>query len=454
MTTYRNPLDGTPGTAVTAGNGGGDPWSTVVGGAMVYLSSPVWSGPAAAVGSADTTGYLLRQVAQPGRVRAVGYVRIPAPISQTADVSLVRAYYAANVSAGVQLVGASGATPRLVLQTRGSGSYTDRWTSGTIPWDTWVRVELDIDPGASPTTGAARLRWYLGDDATPQGDSTLITGIDTAGTEGRLQDVRHGTVAGVVIDHVGVRAGTDALDDAPWPSNVPPSLTLSAAQTTAAGDGWTVTALATDDGAISSYAWAVQRLDSTGTTEVTTGLAGQGAATLTGDTTTTTAGSVLLVTCTVTDDGALTAAATTEVRVPAPSPVGPLGTDGTGDPGWTVVGDAPSTGVALADGDPATKAMSPEVDPGGSTARTWRVAPMTQRQTLRLTAGGVATTAPLTGTVTVALLRGTTILATQTTAVTTPGDVVLDLPDAMTTIGSTPDAWSDLSVRVTVRSDA
>ncbi len=454
MTERRNPLDGTPGTTVTAGNGGGDAWSTVVGGAMVYVASPTWSGPAAAVASTDTAGYLLRQVQNTGPVRAVGYVRVPVRLAATADVVLCRAYTAGGssvVGAGVLLRGAGSAAPCLVLQTRGSGGYVERWTSATVPWDTWLRVELDTDPGTSPTTGSARLRWYLADSPVPTGDSGLVAGIDTAGTAGGYSDVRHGTVAGVVIDHVGVRDGTDAADAAPWPSNTAPTVTLPAAATVAAGTGWSLTAVAADDGAVVSHAWDVQRLDRTGTTAVSQGLTGTTGPTLAGDGTTTVPGSVLQVTCTVTDDGGLTGTSTTEVRVPTTGPGTVLATDGTGDPGWTVVGDAPSTGAALGDDDPTTKVLSPQVTTAVSTTRTWRLTPTMPREQVRLVAGQVTPTVPSGDQVTVELLRGTTVLATQTTTPTAPADVVLTVADALTTVGTDPPAWSDLSVRVTVQ---
>lgn len=447
MAVYVNPLDGPAGTAVAAGNGGGDPWSSVTANTAVYTAAQAHTPPTSALGPA-TAVFLIRNVpAGTQQVKTRSYFFIPAQQAAAVDIVLTRVYTSAAVAAGILARGFhTAATRRFVLQTRGSGGYVEAYLSpqGGGWLAGWYRAELDVRSGTSPTTGAARMRIFAGESTEPLVDSGWVTGIDTAGTLAALQDARHGLVDATFVDSLGVRTGADATDD-PWPTNNPPTVTLPGPLVVTAGQPWSLPAVVTDDGTIASTTWQVTRTSPDGTVEVTSGLSGTTTATLAGDGTTTQPGTVLTATLTATDDDGASTTATTEVRVPTAGRVTTLGGAGTGDP-WTVVGTALSTGAAMGDDDPTTGARSPQDDPATTT---WRLTPVAPRTSLQV-ALTVSADQPLTGATAALLVAGVQVAQAALAAGTTPGQVVLTVPDPVATIGTDPARWADMALRLTV----
>ncbi|MCL2453772.1 MAG: hypothetical protein FWD18_00490 [Micrococcales bacterium] len=449
MASWRNPLDGPDGTTVTAANGGGQAWSSVTGGTMVYTTSRAFRGPGCATATSETIGYLIRNLSGSASPRAdmVAYVWLSTtPLASTQDVPVLRTYTSAGIAAALVLRGMSSNNPKIVLSTRGSGSNVDRWTSTpNIPRGTWVRVELNTEAGTSPTTGAARARMYAGDDTTPIADSGLVTGVDTAGSSGIVQDARAGMSSGVWVDHIGIRDGADATGS-PWPSAVAPTVALPGLTVVAPGAPWSTVATVGTDGSIASTAWTVTRVSADGVTDVTSQTTGQGTLTL-GSTAPTVGGVRLDVSVVVTDGDGLTGTATTTVHVPTGANLRPLAVDGQGDP-WSILGGAATQGQALGDGSTQTGVRSPDVPAGASSTRRWPLQPATPRDALDITVGGLSTSAgDLTVTAQLWAPRG--VLVATKSGQASGSTLSLSVPDAATTIGTDPTAWADMWVAVT-----
>jgi len=236
--------------------------------------------------------------------------------------------------------------------------------------------------------------------------------------------------------------GTIAAGTYMEPASAPPTLTVSPGQSVPAGAQVSVTATASDDGAIDSYAWTVVS-DESSTTPVLTD-ADKATATFAAPP----QGHVVVLQCVVTDDAGLTATARTEVVVPSSStelvPLAVKASEGT----YVRVGTAATDGSALADASDGTYMET--ADPLSATVQ-WtrhRLQPAmadADLQTVAVRLGTAPGAGP--GAATVQLVEGaSTVLQAWTQAVAeSPARYTLTLDEA--TVAAITDR-EHLSIRI------
>lgn len=440
------PCEGTPGATVTVSNVGASPNFAGAQASMTVSATHAAQGSTSLTAATDQYAWWASTAS---KVLARSYVWVPsAPASEK---PLLQLRHAGGLAAQVVINVAGYAR----LSTAGSGTTQARATdTNPFPTGQWVRVELYADAGTSTTTGAARAAIYAGDSTTPLWDSGLISGIDVAGTNAAFTTQRFQVLAGTWTDSMGLKDGGDAVWGA-WSANLPPTLTLPAPQAVNAATPVSLTAVATDDDAIASYAWTVVTAASTTTPTLT------GASTATVTVAGFAAGHRVTLQCVVTDTGGLTATATTEVYTTVTATGTALAGDGVGASGWSIIGGAASQGAALADGSSTTRVESPDIGASPS-QRGWPLQALSQRSALRVTLSDVVLTASATHSTRVRLYKGAALIterATSTLRKTADGTVsdlttsdqslYFDLtPSEITALGAGP--WVGLRLDLVV----
>ncbi len=356
------------------------------------------------------------------------YFYLPATPS---DVTLMMSVYS-STDTRAAAVGISAAGKLYIRD-----SVTSVLAAGTVnvPANQWVRIETYVTAGSSGATVQAAM--YAHDSTTPLDSVSSTAGV----TSTTLSSVRIGKdaysayTATYWVDDVGVE--TVATGYIGPMTNLPPAVNAGADQSVTASSTVNLSATASDsDGSIASYAWTFDYPTS-------------GAPSLTGGTTATpsftagAAGSLYVLRCTVTDNGGTTAADTVEVSVPLTGAFTMLPGNGTKTGTWTLAGAAATDGAALADSDDTTYTESPDYTVTAATAE-YRLQPLAARGTLQFVVRTAQTLAG--GTVTVALVDGTTVRQTWTVPQT--------LSAANTTLTVTNPGvisnWSNLRLRFSV----
>jgi hypothetical protein len=252
------------------------------------------------------------------------------------------------------------ATQRMHLELLASGALrirddaqANQWTSpATLAINTWYRVSFFAH--RDPTVGTVRAAYYLLDNTTPVGDSTLLTGKNTGATS--YTTVRVGPKVST-----GTQVFTAHFDDwgyddvatglnPPAGANVDPTANAGTNQNVAASAVVNLSGSGNDsDGSIASQVWSFLFPTS-------------GAPSLTGSTSMTpsfTAGAVgnlYILELEVTDNLGGTGTDTVEVRVPLAggTETRPLAMDGTTVGSWIIGGGSSTDGGALLDATDAT----------------------------------------------------------------------------------------------------
>jgi hypothetical protein len=423
---FEGGVDGTLITPANSGGASGDAFFQVTG-SVRYSVARANTGTVSAYCSAVT-----------GSTRYARY-------NTAADTILARSYHyftsAPDNVVPLRVNGDSGGPVYLLISptsnqlvvTHGTGIAN---STVAVPQNQWVRFELYCKAGTG--TGEIRGAFYLGDSTTAQWASTLLTGRTFAGNLYSNCGSSDSTLIESWVDNFGVKSPPDAAWGA-WPytvANVPPVVLPIPNQDVVAAAAVTVTASATDDGSIASYAWTVV----TGSSSATPTLTGASTATVTF--TAPAAGNLVTLQCVVTDNLAATTTVTTEVRVMNSSTFTVLSLTGTGA-AWTNTGGAANDGAALADGSDTTYSESPDYTAVESERR-WRLQPLAARSALTLTVRGLVTAAG--GVRKIRLYEGTTMRQEWTV---TPGTTVGDIPLTVTTPAAISD-WGNLYIAAAV----
>lgn len=299
---------------------------------------------------------------------------------------------------------ASGIAVRIGVRTDGSVRLYDSVnatiaTTAAGAWaiNRWNRISL-VATVATSTTGSASLKVYNVDGLTPTGTASgSAANLGTAAFSACDIGVPGtGPTGGWTADWDSLQMNNGATSEiGPYiVANAAPVVSLTANQNVPAASAVSVTATATDDGSVATYAWSGTRYTST---------AAPVAITFTGGITNTAtvgyasgaAGSLDILQCVVTDNLGLGTTTTTEVRVLSTGTVSTLQMDGYGDSGYTIIGGSATEGAALADGSSSTRVESPDIS-STSVSHWWRFAPMTPRTGLRITLSDIVLTASAT----------------------------------------------------------
>lgn len=160
----------------------------------------------------DTTVSSVRiDIAGATKLETVFYFSLSAPPAAEAGITLVTGTSDSPINAAQLTVMPT--TGYLRLRTKG----TARWTSTfSVADGKYYRIGLYVDPGTTASNGAVRVAVFDGDNLTALGDSTLISGIDVAGTVGALQNLRinkvdTSSVPGTIdIDSTSIATSGDA----------------------------------------------------------------------------------------------------------------------------------------------------------------------------------------------------------------------------------------------------
>lgn len=197
MTDLRNTFEGgTDGVTLTVGNSGGTSGDAFTGvNAWVYTNAQSRDLMAVRVLNPGTTLYVVRwaSVGTPAALRAYLYLTsLP-----TADVDVLHLGDAVSTSFKVN----SGGKARLTA----SGT---QWTAtANFPINQWVRVELFATASTNSVDGTAKAAYYLGDSTTAVEESSLLTGLNTAGATSTFNNSRFGK------NSAGAYAGDIYLDN-------------------------------------------------------------------------------------------------------------------------------------------------------------------------------------------------------------------------------------------------
>lgn len=324
-----------------------------------------------------------------------------------------------NTSNGSMIEVQIDTSSRVHLLTAGGTDVASRYT---LTVGTTYYIEAYATAGTTTANGRAELYVYAADGSTILNGAGAGYDTGAAANTGILAPMyyRMGGVtstSGWAQDDVdGIRFGDLATGLVGPPANTAPTVSVGANQNVAAAATVTLTSSASDaDGTIASRVWTFDYPTS-------------GAPALTGGTTATAtftagaAGSFYVLRHTVTDNGGLTAFATTEVRVPlSTTSVRHLPTDGTGVGTWSKIGGSATDGAALNDESAATYLESEAVTATAQTRRV-RLAPMTARTALTLSETLWQDVAGTT-TVKVRLYQGATLRQEWTQAITTTATV-------------------------------
>lgn len=212
MTTFTNNAEGTNGTAVTTGNSGTAPntaWGTVnkVTGAgtpvINYSTAQSAHGTSSLLIQGPTTTDVA-QVITPTSSTANGalrfYLRLNSLPSLAQDIGTIR--NSAAVMAKIQLT----ATNKLRIADAGATTHD---SVAALSAGTWYRVEVQLTPGASITTGRIQHAYYLLDNTSP---------IDTAWDSGTTLNLGTTNIDNYRFGKISNAAGTlDAwFDDFAW----------------------------------------------------------------------------------------------------------------------------------------------------------------------------------------------------------------------------------------------
>jgi hypothetical protein len=214
--------------------------------------------------------------------------------------------------------GAIAASTKLALSTTGKLQLQDAtgaglWTStSALPTGVWVRLEMYAQPGTTTTNGVAGAGYATGTGALTEQFTTSTANAGTA-VIGRAQFGKNsGTWATQTFYMDDIALGNTAAFLGTADFNTAPTCTASASPNTSVEPWSTVTLTGTDadsDGTIATRAWT----QTGGTSAGTITAASTATATVTAPGTL--AGDTLTFTYTVTDNGGLTASATTTVAV-------------------------------------------------------------------------------------------------------------------------------------------
>lgn len=119
-------------------------------------------------------------------------------------------------------------SPANKLRLREQITGTNKWTAAaTFPLNESVRIELLVEVGTSPTTGRARVAYYLGESLTPVEDSGWLEGLDLRGGTYPVGNVYFGKIttgayAGdLYVDTLKVLSGADYTGQFIGPATVP-----------------------------------------------------------------------------------------------------------------------------------------------------------------------------------------------------------------------------------------
>jgi hypothetical protein len=208
MTDLRNNFEGgTDGATVTAvGSGGvsGDTFTAVS--PWVYTNVQSRDLMAVRVQNPGTSVFVLRW-ATVGSVAALrAYIYLTS--LPTADITAMHLGDAVSVSFVINSVG----------KARLSASGTQWTATANFPINQWVRCELFSTASTNSANGTAKAAYYLGDSIAVVEESTLITGLNTAGATGAFGNSRFGKnssgsyTGDIYLDNVASSYGTGVTD--------------------------------------------------------------------------------------------------------------------------------------------------------------------------------------------------------------------------------------------------
>ena len=460
---FKNTFEGgTNGANLTvAGSGGasGDAFDTIVvnnaaknggGPAVQYLTAAAIQGALGLrITTQAATSYVRWSDPTPG---ARGVARLPFyfngnPSAQL-DLATIRSEGGGPLgdSAGAAMISlVCASTGRIAIAPAGS---TDAASQFLLPSVGLYWIEFAGTKGTTTTDGKGELRVYAADG------TTLLHNYTNSACNCRSSNAWQYRWGGVTtatgytyVDLDSIQAGALTGTSFHGPlANTPPTISsISAAQNVAAAASVSCSVTASDpDGTIASYAWTVDYCSTTSPTL-------SGASTATCTFTAPAAGNLVVLKCTVTDNGGATTSSTSEVRVPSSSTPLTILPDDAGKghttlTPWGTFGGAATAAAALRDGSGTTGIESADVGAVAQTTR-HRLAPSTSRANAKITLEGLAKTDSSALTAEARLYQGGTLRQTWgLSPTTTPTDVDLDLSSgAVSAITDWADLWLYIS---------
>lgn len=262
MTIYRNTLEGgTDGLAISTANSGG-----ASGNAFTAVASPIsFSTEQAHAGSLSM---------KPSVAANQSYVRwgfsgtrslafrayVYCTTAHTAEYIINRLDVGGN-SVVAAVIGSNS-----MLRIKSGGTY--QWTaSSTFPLNQWVRIEFLTEIGTSANDGKARLAYYIGESATPVGDSGWINNLSLSGDTGTVTGALFGKISlaayagSLYMDTLAVNSDSDytGFIGSALASNHAPTASAGAAQVVNPGSTVTLDGTGSTDsdaGTTLTYSWS------------------------------------------------------------------------------------------------------------------------------------------------------------------------------------------------------
>lgn len=227
MATFENSFDGgSNGVGMTVANTGGASGDafTAVDAALTFSDEWAQSGTLSAKPPETAVSGLARWSIGQANVAIREYVMCT--VAHTGDYTLLQTRGETSSSTTGQVSVLLNAASHLRLREQTTG--TNRWTAAaTFPLNESVRVELLVEVGTSPTTGRARVAYYLGEDLTPIEDSGWLEGLDLRGGTYPVGNIYVGKISAAAyagdlyVDTLKVLSGADYTGQFIGPATVP-----------------------------------------------------------------------------------------------------------------------------------------------------------------------------------------------------------------------------------------
>lgn len=338
-----------------------------------------------------------------------------------------------------------GSDLRLRVQNAASADLTGasgaNW--GAVSLSTWYRIEMVVTKGTTTSDGRIQAKVFPLDSTTPVSTMTLDNAATNTGTVD-MSSVRFGragaaTTSAAQVFYIDDMAAQDSASFlGPVGSNIPPTVTPVASTYTFV------------KGASGTFAWTEADTDGTVSSRTVTRISGPGSApSLTSTTTTSRTATwatqgIHVYEIVATDNGGATSAAATITVVVTDTSARSVSVAANVGP-WTNVGGAASIEAALADESSTTMAQGPD-NPSGA-ALTVTHDPVGAGLVTVLTKDKATGASPVV-TRTVALMQGSTVIATGVPFVLTTSAVDHSFTTTSTEAATITDR-SALRIRVT-----
>ncbi|QDK01430.1 hypothetical protein SEA_LEEROYJENKINS_33 [Microbacterium phage LeeroyJenkins] len=227
MTVYSNSFEGgTSGTAISAANSGGasgDAFNSVASG-VVFQNSRAHGGTlSAGFTTAASSGYVAWYPTNPTNIAARGYFWLDTA-NNTGEFNLIGVFEANGNSVLIFRIAAS----NILRAYKNIAPTANVWAPTTaMPTLKWVRAEMLFEQGTTTSNGRCRVAVFDNNSTTAIADSGWVTGLNFGVGTNTPAHVRFGKgapnspVAGVAMDDLVVRSGSDYTGNFIGPSVVP-----------------------------------------------------------------------------------------------------------------------------------------------------------------------------------------------------------------------------------------